>query len=68
MERFNVYEGVIEGLREAPVSINADMMSADKIRAKIQEGYEDALSGNLYDASAAFRNFRETHAQKSNRK
>ena len=49
-------------LPKAPVSINADLMAADEIHAKLQEGYNDIEKGNVQDASAAFKKFRETHA------
>ncbi len=49
-------------LPKVPVSINADLMAADEIHAKLQEGYDDIEKGNVQDASAAFKKFRETHA------
>lgn len=48
-------------LPKAPSSINADMMTTDEIHAKLLEGYNDIEKGNVKDASAAFRKFRETH-------
>ena len=48
-------------LPKAPVTINADMMTIDDIHAKLKEGYRDIEKGNVQDASAAFRKFRETH-------
>ena len=48
-------------LPKAPVTINADLMTIDDIHAKLKEGYSDIEKGNVQDASAAFRKFRETH-------
>ena len=48
-------------LPKAPVTINADMMTIDDIHAKLKEGYSDIEKGNVQDAPAAFRKFRETH-------
>ena len=48
-------------LPKAPVTINADLMTTDDIHAKLKEGYSDIEKGNVQDASAAFRKFRETH-------
>ncbi len=44
-------------LPKAPVSVNADLMTADEIRAKLKEGYNDIEKGNVQDAAAAFRDF-----------
>ena len=49
-------------LPKAPASINADLMTTDEIHAKLKEGYNDIEKGNVQDASAAFKRFRETHA------
>jgi DNA-damage-inducible protein J len=49
-------------LPKAPVSVNADLMTTDEIRTKLKEGYNDIEKGNVQDASAAFKKFRETHA------
>jgi DNA-damage-inducible protein J len=38
-------------LPKVPVSINADLMAADEIHAKLQEGYDDIEKGNVQDAS-----------------
>ena len=48
-------------LPKAPVSVNADLMTAGEIHAKLKEGYSDIEKGNVHDAPDAFRKFRETH-------
>ena len=48
-------------LPKAPVSVNADLMSTDEIRTKLKEGYNDFEKGNVQEAAAAFKKFRETH-------
>jgi DNA-damage-inducible protein J len=48
-------------LPKAPVSVNADLMTIDDIRAKLKEGYGDIEKGNVQDASAAFQKFWDTH-------
>ena len=48
-------------LPKAPVSVNADLMSTDEIRTKLKEGYNDMEKGNVQEAAAAFKKFRETH-------
>lgn len=48
-------------LPKAPASINADVMSADELHAKLQEGYDDMKAGRVQDAGAAFAKFRENH-------
>lgn len=44
----------------APTSINTDEMTAQEIRALIQEGLDDINAGKVQDASAAFAKFRES--------
>lgn len=46
-------------LPKAPSSINADLMSVEEIRNKLQEGYEDAKNGKVQEAASAFEKFRE---------
>lgn len=48
-------------LPKAPVSVNADLMTTDEIHAKLKEGYDDIEKGNVQDASAAFKRFRNSH-------
>lgn len=47
-------------LPKAPASINADAMTAGKLHAALQAGYDDMLSGKVQDASAVFAAFRES--------
>ena len=48
-------------LPNAPSAINADLMAAEKIRAKLQEGFDDLQAGKAQDAASAFKKFRENH-------
>lgn len=48
-------------LPKAPQSVNTDLMSADEIHAKLQEGYDDMEAGKVRDAETAFGRFRESH-------
>lgn len=48
-------------LPNAPVSVNADLMTTDEIHAKLKEGYNDIEKGYVQEAAAAFKKFRETH-------
>ena len=48
-------------LPKAPISVNADLMTADEIRAKLKEGYNDIEKGNVQDAADAFQRFRKRH-------
>ncbi len=41
-------------LPKAPAAVNADMMSAEEIHAKLQKGLEDAQAGKVRDAAQAF--------------
>ncbi len=45
-------------LPKAPAPVNADMMSADEIHAKLQRGLRDADEGRAQDAYQAFDAFR----------
>ena len=40
-------------------TINADRMTNEEIAAKLDKGYQSAMSGNAKDASAAFVQFRK---------
>ena len=48
-------------LPKASQSVNADMMTHDEIRAKLQEGYDDVKAGRVQDAATTFAKFRESH-------
>lgn len=48
-------------LPRAPVSVNADLMTNADIHAKLKEGYSDIEKGNVQDAAAAFKRFRDKH-------
>jgi DNA-damage-inducible protein J len=48
-------------LPKVPASVNADLMTTDEIHAKLKEGYNDMEKGNVQEAAAAFKKFRETH-------
>ncbi|MDE7367396.1 MAG: type II toxin-antitoxin system RelB/DinJ family antitoxin [Lachnospiraceae bacterium] len=48
-------------LPKVPQSINSDLMSAEEIHAKLQEGYDDIKAGKVQDAASAFEKFREHH-------
>ena len=41
-----------------PKSINAEKMTDEELKEKLQRGYNDALSGNMENASEAFEKFR----------
>lgn len=48
-------------LPKAPSVLNTDLMTAEEIHAKLQEGYEDLQTGKVQDAASAFSRFRESH-------
>ena len=48
-------------LPQAPAAVNADRMSAQQLRAALQEGYNDMTAGHTEDATAAFARFREAN-------
>lgn len=48
-------------LPKAPESVNADLMSPDELRRKLQTGLDDAENGNVRPAAKAFEEFREKH-------
>lgn len=41
-------------LPKAPASVNADAMSAERLRAELQSGYADMKAGNVQDAADVF--------------
>ena len=47
-------------LPKASVSVNADTMTTDQLRAELKAGYDDMMNGNVQDASitSAFRDNR----------
>ena len=46
---------------QAPVSVNADRMSAEMLQKKLYAGYEAAQNGRTSDAKEAFEQFRSCH-------
>ena len=46
---------------DAPFGFNSDLMTAEEIHTKLQEGYEDLRSGKIQNAASAFKKFRESH-------
>ena len=46
---------------KVPESVNMDFMTADEIHEKLNEGYDQAINGNIRDATSAFANFRKGH-------
>ncbi len=48
-------------LPKVPDSVNADRMTDEELRAKVQKGYDDIAAGRVQDAEAAFAQFREQH-------
>lgn len=48
-------------LPKAPASVNADLMTIEEIRKELKKGYDDIEKGNIKDAVAAFKKFKETH-------
>ena len=47
-------------LPKVPVSVNADVMTADEIHAKLRKGLTDAEEGQVQDVRQAFETFRGT--------
>ncbi len=48
-------------LPNAPSVLNADLMTAEEIHTKLQEGYDDLRTGKVQNAVSAFKKFRESH-------
>lgn len=48
-------------LPEAPQYLDTDLMSAEEIHDRLQEGYEDINEDRVQDAASAFAQFREKH-------
>lgn len=48
-------------LPNAPSVLNADLLTAEEIQKKLQEGYDDIQAGKVQDAVSAFTKFRESH-------
>jgi addiction module RelB/DinJ family antitoxin len=48
-------------LPKAPEAVNADLMTAEEIHAKLQKGYDDMEAGNVQNAAEAFARFREKY-------
>lgn len=49
-------------LPKAPHSVNADFMSTQEVREKLQDGFKDIELGNVHNATEAFAKFREKHS------
>ena len=52
-------------LPKAPASVNADLMTNEELRAKLQRGIDDMEAGNTRDAAPAFQSFREKYKRKT---
>lgn len=48
-------------LPKAPKEVNADMMTAAELHAKLQRGYDDMEAGKVQNAADAFEKFRKSH-------
>lgn len=48
-------------LPNAPSVLNADLMTAEEIHTKLQEGYDDLRTGKVQNATSAFKKFRESY-------
>lgn len=48
-------------LPKALNAINADLISATELHAKLQKGYDDIEAGNVQNAANAFVKFKEKH-------
>lgn len=48
-------------LPKVPEAINADLISAEQLHAKLQKGYSDLEEGKVQNAANAFDRFRENH-------
>ncbi len=44
-----------------PKTINMDLMTAEEFHKKLDQGYQDALSGNVIDAKQAFEEFKRAN-------
>lgn len=49
-------------LPKAPSVLNADLMTAEEIHTKLQEGSNDLRTGKVQDAASVFKKFRENHS------
>lgn len=48
-------------LPKAPDSVNADMMTQNRLEEKLMRGIDEAKAGKTHDASKAFDDFRKSH-------
>jgi addiction module RelB/DinJ family antitoxin len=48
-------------LPNVPLSVNADLMTSEKLHASLKEGLEDIDTGKVRDAADVFAQFREEH-------
>jgi addiction module RelB/DinJ family antitoxin len=55
----------VVALPQAPVSVNADMMSSSQIRDKLNEGLSDIDNGRVRPAREAFARFRDERSNES---
>lgn len=49
----------IEAMPLAPASVNAELMSAEQIRAKMEKSYKQIEEGNIYLAAEALEKYNE---------
>ncbi len=50
-----------EEIPKVPKSVNADLMTDEELREKLQKGYDDYKAGKVQDAKTAFDEFRKKH-------
>ncbi len=50
-----------EDFLKVPRSVNADLMTDEELREKLQKGYDDYKAGKVQDARTAFDEFRKKH-------
>ncbi len=55
--RYKAYYDELRG-KKTPDSINADAMTVEELRAKLDKGYADVKAGNVEDAASAFARLR----------
>jgi hypothetical protein len=55
-------------LPKAPQSVNADLITADEIHAKLQECYDEVKARSVQDAATAFKKVKENKLSKGYKK
>lgn len=50
-------------LPHAPAAVDARVMTADELHARLDQGYQDMLAGKVQDADSAFESFRKAHTE-----